>query len=319
MGPLRSSPSVGAVTDAISQRESTEATGDKIREAAKWFIASSAAVGAALIAGSQLSSIGKLDACWGFSLRCGRLGIALLGAVIGLAGVVWAIALAIGILMPRSYTSQALAEEGRKRKSPMQEFFSKEVLYLQGFSTLEDMTQKEARAFQEFDRAASAYRAASARERPAKLEEVKARRSELVDIEKRADAVIQIANQVSLEHDFKRALRKLISAAAVSAVGIGAFAWAGNPPEEKPTSTVSLRRAKLRNVDLTGTNLQGADLRDADLTGANFTGADLTGAKLEQARLDGAIWSKTTCPDGKKSDDVGGSCINHLSTAATSS
>jgi hypothetical protein len=242
------------------------------------------------------------------------------GAVIGLAGVVWAIALAIGILMPRSYTSEALAKEWDKgRKSPIYRFFATEKLYLQGFPNLKNMKEDEARAFQAFDSAVSAYRAASASERPAKLDEVKARRSELVDIEKRSEAVIQIANQVSLEYDFKRALRKLISAAAVSAVGIGAFAWAGNPPEEEPTASVSLRGAKLRNVDLTGTNLQRADLRDADLTGANFTSADLTGANLDQARLDGAIWSKTTCPDGKMSEDVGGSCINHLSPAAASS
>jgi hypothetical protein len=43
---------------SIGQR--LDAQGDKIREAAKWVVGSFAAVGAALIAGSQLSSIGKI-------------------------------------------------------------------------------------------------------------------------------------------------------------------------------------------------------------------------------------------------------------------
>src|SRR4051812_12139050 len=72
--------------DEKSQRElSAEAT-DKIRDAGKWLVGAFAAVGAALIAGSQLSSIGKLDVCGHFTLSCTRLWIALFGAALGLAG-----------------------------------------------------------------------------------------------------------------------------------------------------------------------------------------------------------------------------------------
>lgn len=99
-----------------------------------------------------------------------------------------------------------------------------------------------------------------------------------------------------------------------------------------PTETSSLYHADLRNSHLTGANFTGADLRMANLSGANlgssdadpacppgnppeaanFTNAKLKGANLNGANLTGVIWDNTVCPDGRNSNDVGGTCMLHL-------
>ena len=61
MKPKDEAPSDGNQEVDVGQR--LQAQDDAIREAAKWLVGSFAAVGAALIAGSQLSSIGHLPVC----------------------------------------------------------------------------------------------------------------------------------------------------------------------------------------------------------------------------------------------------------------
>jgi len=86
----------------------------------------------------------------------------------------------------------------------------------------------------------------------------------------------------------------------------------------QPAVHADLKGANLHNADLTGAdlekarldeaNLSGANLTDtnltevtmykADLRGANLTGANMTFADLEDALLEGAIFCRTTMPDG---------------------
>lgn len=98
------------------------------------------------------------------------------------------------------------------------------------------------------------------------------------------------------------------------------------------TGAALLKHADLSNAHLSGVNLMGADLTNVNLSGANLsatdpdpacpagkppvaanlTNANLTGANLSNAILTGVIWGNTTCPDGKNSNSVGGSCMQHL-------
>ena len=69
----------------------------------------------------------------------------------------------------------------------------------------------------------------------------------------------------------------------------------------------------LQEISFPHANFSGSILRDADLRGAtlphvNFAHADLTGANLEGADVEGAIWHRTTCPDGSMSEEHGGTC-----------
>ena len=297
-----------------TQRELSDIANERIREAAKWLIGAFAAVGAALIAGSQLSSIGKLRGCFELTLECSRLWIALLGGAIGLAGVVWAIWIGAQLLLPLSLPPSDLQDEWKKGdKSAVYRFFARNRSYKQGFKDFEDLQNLEDAAYDRYDKAEGKLDSATRGSRALEREFTKAQ-EELDELLERSEAFVLIANQELLAERFKRsALPKLLGAAIVAALGIGLFAWAANP-SEAALASASLRGADLSSTDLSGSNLRHADLEDADLSGADLSGADLTGANLTDADLDGVVWSKTTCPDGTVSDNVGGSCENHLSS-----
>jgi uncharacterized protein YjbI with pentapeptide repeats len=298
-------------TTAEVVRQQFEGREEKIRDAAKWLIASFAAVGAALIAGSQLSSIGKLPLCAPRSLDCARLWIAVFGTLASLLGVVFAIWIGVTLLVPDPAPVSVLREEWKSRGSYLQTYFRNNSSLLQGFKDLDDMDRQEADAFREVDRLRAEVEGASQGERDKLEQELSAADSYLGEILERSDVVVSTANHVRFVHAFKSgALKKLVGAASLAALGIVAFAWAANPPTLSPTA--SLRGADLSGSDLTGVNLRNVDLSNANLSQTNLTGADLRGADLSNANLDDAIWSQTTCPDGTVSDTVGGSCQNHL-------
>jgi hypothetical protein len=77
---------------------------DRIRETAKWLIASFAAVGAVLVAGSQLSSVGSLRA------SDARFWLALVGVVIALTAVVIAIGKVVDVLVTPPLSLKTLAK-----------------------------------------------------------------------------------------------------------------------------------------------------------------------------------------------------------------
>lgn len=299
--PSLSEPDVG---------ERLDAQAEQIRAAAKWLVASFAAVGAALIAGSQLSSIGKLPVCAGMTAECARLWVAVAGAMTGMAGVMWAVWTGVKLLAPAKLQMGDLKADW-KEGSPIHDYFQKNPSQLQGFDNFEDIEVKEAAAYARFD---------ELNERLVKTDDARAKKQiedeldeadvVLRDLLTRSDDVVTIANHVQFVHSFRQgALRHLLLASAIGGLGIIAFAWAANPP--------AATSASLREVDLSGADLRGADLRNVDMTdavlkGADLTGANLSGAVLEDADLDNVTWKGTVCPDGTNSDDAAGSCVNHL-------
>src|SRR3954467_11055970 len=74
-----------------------------IRDAAKWLIGAAAAVGAILITGKQLSSIGQLPI--GI-----RLGVAVVGIIVALLAVVAAVWVAVQVLLPVGVTLKELKD-----------------------------------------------------------------------------------------------------------------------------------------------------------------------------------------------------------------
>ncbi|MFJ3794268.1 pentapeptide repeat-containing protein [Kitasatospora sp. NPDC090091] len=267
---------------------------DKIRSAAKWIVASSAAVGAALLAGSQLSNIGKLPPSEG------RFWWAVVGAVIGLIAVVCAIWLATRILLPLTVTIDQLVRQWDHPKrdlKPAVDFFKYDTTYLQHYGS-SPQGLKQAQADNE-----TALQDAGARgDQAAKDTGMETR----LTLAATVLGLEQLAQHKVLEGRFRRNLRWLMLTTGLAAAGILAFAWASNPPAAQPPA------ADLKNAILAHANLRDADLKNAVLDHADFTCADLTGADLKHASLVGAKWHDTTCPDGKNSDKVGGSCAGHL-------
>jgi len=268
------------------------AANQRIRETAKWLIASSAAVGAALIAGSQLSSIGRLEVGWPSTAANARLWVAAAGSLLALAAVGYAIGNAVRVLLPVQVLISDLAENWdhpTPQLRPVVGFFRRRPKFLQGTPTPADLIKRRDDLVGQLDQPAA----------PADL------RDRIQAFDQRIDAVEAVANHEALKAAFQRCLYRLLIAALVAAAGIIAFAWAANPPAKTVT-------ADLRNAKLTGAFLRDADLRGAKLDGADLTGADLTGADLTGASIIKVIWQNTVCPDGSNSDANSKTCQGHL-------
>jgi hypothetical protein len=278
---------------SVAPPDALDRANERFRDAAKWLVASAAAVGAALIAGSQVSSIGRLPLGWPTSDVTARLWVALLGTVLGLAAVVYAMWTAVRVLVPASVLVGDLDDAWNRTGGPLGPvvaFFRRHDKYLQGFASPAEIIAARARLIGALDAA-----------------RITARTNEIADLDARIAAIERMANHEALKERFRGCLRRLVGAAAVAAVGIVAFAWAANPPVAGPPS------ADLRGARLVGTVMRDADLRGARLDHADLTAADLTGADLAGASIVGVRWANTTCPDGSNSDAVGGTCAGHLS------
>jgi hypothetical protein len=285
---------------------------EKIRGAGKWLVAAAAAVGAALFAGSQLSSIGSLPLCtrsqWQWNTQCTRLPLALLGAILGLAAVAYVMWQAARLLAPagiplddlqRAWDAAPRHVAGGKAKAARADvaFFRANPAQLGG----DNREPKDLEA----DRV-DAWRALVAANKGSDDAAKKLAREQYDDMNSRLRIVLKTAQFEVLQAQFRGMLRQLLAAATVAALGIGLYSWAANPPEPTPTSA-SLAGASLKGADLRDADLTNVDLTDADLTGANLAGATLTGATLKDVR-----WSATTCPDGTSSDDHDSTCLGHL-------
>jgi hypothetical protein len=276
------------VTDPLAQAN------ERFRDAAKWLIASSAAVGATLIAGSQLSSIGRLPVGWPRDVAGARLWVAVLGAVVALVGVVRIVWAGTLLIPPRLVLIGELADAWDAPPGPLDpvvRFFRQHPKYLQGLDTPQAVIDRRQRLVDQLhdDDAKAAGK----------------RRESISAMDQRIAAIEQMANHQALRADFGRTLRLMLPAVAAVAVGMVAFAWAANPP---PATS----GPDLRNARLVGAFLRDADLRNAKLDGADLTRADLTGAKLEGSSLVKVVWQDTVCPDGSNSRDNEGTCAGHL-------
>lgn len=303
--------------DDRSAREIAEARSDQIRDAAKWLVASFAAVGAVLVAGTQFSSIGKLGVCWGFSRECLALWVCLVGIAMALGGVVYAVWTCVELLVPSQLGTADLQAEYEDEKSYLHRYLAKNQNYLQAFKDYRDAQEQELAAQKE---AADLDRAYEAATNDVTRDEIRPKLQAAADsleaLYPRTEALVYQGNLLVLSGEFKEhALGKLLRGAVIAAIGIGAFTWAANPPASVTPRTVSLRSANLAGANLTDASLVGIDLTGADLSGANLTRANLRGAILAGAVLENAVWDGTTCPDGEISDDVGGSCLLHLQLA----
>lgn len=178
--------------------------------------------------------------------------------------------------------------------APAVEFLKERPKYLQGFRTPAELDAHRSSAVAELGNLA------------ADDEKVEVLTADIKDLDRRIGAIESRARNSVLHGMFRAALGKLMRATAFAAVGILAFAWAANPPDD-PAPSAKLVNARLAGADLRDANLVNAELDHADLSGADLSGADLTGASIT-----GVIWKGATCPDGSRSDDVGGTCAGHL-------
>jgi hypothetical protein len=279
------------------------ASRELVRSAARWFIAGLGAIGAVLVAGSQLSSVGALNP------DTLRFWLAIAGVALGLAAILWAMWRVVDVLSPAQWAFEDLVAAwdaapadpptprwwNRRERRSVGRFLRDHPTFLGGFDSPAAI--------------AAVY------------EESSARRPGLDDLVDLMDDLLDKASTVDLRSRFTTLRGQIAAGVLLGAAGIILFAWAANPaPTVRPTQPAP----SLSGADLSGADLRGASLRNADLTKANLTDADLLDADLLGATVSGARWSNTRCPDGTNSDSrarsgagggdaLPGTCAGHLS------
>lgn len=315
-GPA-SSPLAGLQTQA-----------DRVRDAAKWLLATLGAVAAILVAGLKFSAIGTAPSGW-------RTAAAIGGSALAIAAVVFLIGLVLAVVMPGEATVDQMA--ALKAPKELKKYVQANPSLLQGYGTVEALSGAYTSALVAGQQSMAAYhralrRAGGDETAPAVVAAEKIARAADARASYLDEQVAYVTKSLAVEelqHRFSpwRRFLALVAAAAIGA-GLGAYAWGTNAPKAKTSATtVSLAGATLAGLDLTRAGLAGVDLAGADLSGAklvgaslagaklsgaDLSGADLKGADLSQANVKGVHWKNTTCPDGTNSNADKKTCKGHL-------
>jgi hypothetical protein len=200
---------------------------DRIRETSKWLIATFAAVGGALIAGSQLSSIGSLaPANWM------RFAIAAAGVLIAILGVAWAIAAAVRVSVAGSVNLAGLAAlpQGDAVRTRLEEDEALMAGYRSLGALATDYAEAVARRKQTYD-AYIADRSQPVSD-PSKLEDAKTAAANATFLSQTVQNVLSVGSFEAVATEFKKSRRDLFVGAAAAAAGILAFAAAANPADK---------------------------------------------------------------------------------------
>jgi hypothetical protein len=170
---------------------------DRYRDLAKYLIGILAAIGALLVAGTQLSSIGELS--WSDDRT--RLLASGIGLAVALVAVIWIIRRALDILRPIDLSLKELAANKR----------------------LAAAVESEPELFQG---------AGGITVLAALLESPILPPAERESWVKVANGILDRAAFLEMRWRFDRAWREMVGAAIIGAAGITVLAWAANPPKE---------------------------------------------------------------------------------------
>lgn len=197
---------------------------DRIRETAKWLTVSLATLGGILIAGSQLSDIGKLQPSSSrFVVAVVGGGTAAAAAVIILAFTIWvattpAVSLKQLATRPPAGLGDTLSDsrflDGRNRVTELDDAYRAALDARNvAFATLRRHDSDENRA------------AAAAAD------------AEVVSLNGIVSSLLEVVTYMRLSYRWRRAGIALLALGVLAAAGIGTFAWAANPPQNVTASS----------------------------------------------------------------------------------
>jgi hypothetical protein len=191
---------------------------DRLRDTAKWLIGAYAGVGAILVAGLQLTSLGKVE-------DDTRVWLAIAGAAAALLAVTLGIGAIARVLAPVSVVD----EEDLGANSDMQTLTESDELWLKGMAP--DLQTLRT----EYAQALTAYQAARAAAVPPSPEADEAKANARATMLALFDPLDRMRKQVlfnKVQNRFKNAKRLLLLSSLVVAAGVIAFAWAANPSDD---------------------------------------------------------------------------------------
>lgn len=222
---------------------------EQIRKTATWLIGALSAVAAILLAGSQLSSIGKLP------LDDWRLTIAGLSAAAAIGAVIFAIYRLSLILAPVTTPLMDLRAEANNEKSEMVAMVASDVGLTGGYGSIVELLTAYDTDRNRLFEARRLHRAARAELEAAVTEAAKAATAKNVQAaegaEQRADADVMdlrrpverlgaLLGHLTLTRRFKDERSRVTIASTVGALAILTFAWAANPPNPAPGAIATL-------------------------------------------------------------------------------
>jgi hypothetical protein len=215
-------PSSDATADALSTQAS--ASIKSIRDVAKWLITAFAAVAGVMIAGSQLSDIGALDVGY-------RLLLAALGGVAALSGVAWAIWSLTEVMLPEETTIQTVLAEAANSRSALANRLAIGSELLVGFpSAVVLNTKYQAERHRQAD---AQQRVDATPDDQIALQELESATGEAEELAAALSRLATLTAYYRQREEFKNRRKWLYVAGLLTALGIGVFAWAANPPDEQ--------------------------------------------------------------------------------------
>jgi hypothetical protein len=238
-----------AVAAAASPTNPYQAGNDQIRKTATWLIGALAAVAAILLAGSQVSSIGKLPA----DGVTGRLTVAGLSAALAIGTVVYSIYRLTLVLAPVTTPLRDLRTEAGKPNSQIVDIATSDTGLTAGYPTIKALLDKYDKEREQRLTIRAEHQKARKVLADAVSETAKEAAKDAVEkvaaAEKQADADVaelrryvlslsQFLGYLTVSNRFADERRKVLVAAVVGAAAIIAFAWAANPAAP-PAGTVA--------------------------------------------------------------------------------
>jgi hypothetical protein len=190
---------------------------DRIRDTAKWLIGAYAAVGAVLVAGLQLTSLGKVE-------DDTRLWVAIGTAAIALLAVLYGISKIAAVLSPVTVDEEKDLGPG----SPIEKMTQKAPSLLKKQArTPAELQAKYATAVDDYQR-----KRVAARADPELVPEVERDYRALLAINSTLDYLKKLALFQKVDAKFSGAKRRLAGASIVAAACVITFAWAANPSDD---------------------------------------------------------------------------------------
>jgi hypothetical protein len=206
---------------AKASASSLAQAGDRIRESAKWLIASFAAVGAILAAGLQLTGLGELSD--------ERLAVALIGLAVAIVGVAIAIRAAGGVVTESFVTTKWLASRAPDDVAVAEIVGDKGLLG--GFDSVQQLKEAYDAAINERRTALRDYYDDPADD--TKRLKADAAQQWAKTLDQSQVHVLERASFSRLRDAYRKAARAIGFSAMAAALGITAFAWGANPPSEE--------------------------------------------------------------------------------------
>ena len=228
-----------------------QAGNEQIRKTATWLIGALAAVAAILLAGSQVSSIGKLPA----DHLIGRLTVAGVAAAVAIASVVFSIYRLSLVLAPVTTPLKDLRKEAETPSSQMVEIVKNDTGLTAGYPSIHDLLEKydaerkkriDARNLHQAARdnvvaavSDAEKEVATKAEKTADLAEQRAD-TDVAELRRYVFSLSQFLGFLTVSKRFETERARVVVAAVIGALAIVAFTWAANPATPPAAAAAAL-------------------------------------------------------------------------------